>query len=46
MIDYTATKPNPCQHYNGWYVSVKFWIFRKVVFVCSDCGNTMETKKV
>ncbi len=35
---YTATTPN-CKHGTGWYVTVKFWIFRKRVFVCSDCGR-------
>lgn len=27
-----------CKHRNGWYVTVNFWIFKKRIFVCSDCG--------
>ena len=35
----TATTGYYCQHRNGWLVTVKFWIFKKRVFVCSDCGS-------
>ena len=28
-----------CKHRNGWYVTVRFWIFSKRIFVCSDCGH-------
>jgi hypothetical protein len=28
-----------CKHLNGWYIVVSFWIFRKRIFVCSDCGR-------
>ena len=28
-----------CKHRSGWYVTVSFWIFRKRIFVCSDCGH-------
>lgn len=31
-----------CKHLNGWYVNVKFLIFSKRVFVCSDCGESLE----
>jgi hypothetical protein len=31
---------NPCEHKNGWYVHVRFWIFTKKIFVCSDCGKS------
>lgn len=38
MKTYTATTLE-CYHRNGWYINVKFWIFSKRVFVCSDCGH-------
>ena len=42
--DSTCTAPlQPnCQHENGWYVRVNFWIFSKRIFVCSDCGQAKE----
>jgi predicted RNA-binding Zn-ribbon protein involved in translation (DUF1610 family) len=45
MTNWTATNRKPCDHSNGWYVSVKFWIFRKVVYVCSDCGEVIEREQ-
>ena len=36
---------NGCPHRNGWFVYVKFWIFRKKIFVCSDCGKPIEVKE-
>lgn len=35
----TASVRPKCQHKNGWYVLVKFWIFSRNIFVCSDCGK-------
>lgn len=32
----------PCGHDNGWYITVNFWIFKKRLFVCSDCGEPIE----
>ena len=43
--DSTATYTPPCQHLTGWYVTVKFWIFSKRVFVCSDCGSATPPTK-
>lgn len=40
---YTATYSPPCEHANGWHVLVPFWIFRKRVFVCSDCGEVLPS---
>ena len=34
-----------CKHENGWWVVVPFWIFRKRVFVCSDCGGVLPSNK-
>lgn len=36
-----ATATAPCKHLNGWYGTVKFWIFSKEVFVCTDCDRLM-----
>ena len=36
---WTATKNPKCKHLNGWYVTVPFWVFKKRIFVCSDCGH-------
>lgn len=38
----TFTNSSQCQHRNGWYVTVPFWIFSKRIFVCSDCGHYKE----
>ena len=40
---YTATYSPPCKHANGWHVTVSFWIFRKRVFICSDCGEVLSS---
>lgn len=37
----TFTESANCQHLNGWYVTVKLWIFKKHIFVCSDCGENL-----
>jgi len=34
-----------CTHWNGWYVTVWFWMFKKRVFVCSDCGEVVKDKR-
>lgn len=39
---WTATRRIDCKHSNGWYVTVWFWIFKKRVFVCSDCGKVKQ----
>lgn len=36
---------NNCHHENGWYVYIKFWIFGKRVFVCSDCGDVSNSTR-
>lgn len=37
----------PCAHKNGWYHTVKFWIFKKKIFFCTDCNRFIEmTRKV
>lgn len=35
----TATSRETCNHQTGWYITVRFWIFSKNLFVCSDCGH-------
>ena len=40
LVSSTTTISTPrCEHLNGWYVTVKFWIFSKRIYVCSDCGE-------
>jgi hypothetical protein len=43
---FTSTVRIECEHANGWYVTVPFWIFRKRVYVCSDCGKAIDPKKM
>jgi hypothetical protein len=33
-----------CSHKNGWYGNVRFWIFTKQIFMCSDCGEIIYEK--
>lgn len=35
-----------CKHRDGWYVTVRFWIFSKRIFVCSDCGHHHEVQAI
>jgi hypothetical protein len=42
MNTMTMTNGQWCKHRNGWYVTVSFWIFRKRIFVCSDCGHHQD----
>lgn len=35
-----------CEHRNGWYGRVNFWIFSKYVFACSDCGEFLYGKRL
>lgn len=37
----TMTTAEPCQHANGWYYTVRFWIFKRRIFGCSDCGEVI-----
>ena len=37
---------NPCRHLNGWYGHVDFWIFRRWIFACSDCGKFLQGKEL
>jgi len=45
MNTFTFTNAHSCEHLNGWYRTVKFWIFSKRYFVCSDCGKFIERLK-
>ena len=31
-----------CEHRNGWYGMVPFWVFEKQVFCCHDCGRLLH----
>jgi hypothetical protein len=48
MIRYTSTTVTlgHCDHLNGWYSTVNFWIFRKRVFVCVDCGDALSGERL
>lgn len=37
MTSFTCTPETKCEHGNGWYEVVKFWIFTKRFFICTDC---------
>jgi len=39
MRTMTVTLSEKCKHLNGWYVTVPFWVFKKRIFVCSNCGH-------
>jgi len=43
----TATIKEPCKHLNGFYDTVYFCfdIFRKTVFVCTDCERILSEDK-
>ena len=38
-VTFSGPELDICEHKNGWYITVKFWIFKKRMFVCSDCGE-------
>lgn len=40
----TTSKQWDCKHNNGWYGNVRFWIFAKQIFMCSDCGEIIYIK--
>jgi len=40
----TSTSHRKYQHKNGWYANVKFWIFTKRIYMCSDCGEIIYVK--
>lgn len=40
----TAHSRLKCRHETGWYETIRFWMFSKTVFVCSDCGAVIEKK--
>lgn len=35
-----------CTHNNGFYSSIPFWIFKKRIFSCTDCGESFWGKKL
>ena len=42
----TATASIICKHNNGWYTTIKFWIFWRKIFMCSDCGECLTGKRL
>ena len=45
MINQDWTYTPECKHENGFYLDVKFWIFTKMIFICTDCCEKVEEKK-
>ena len=41
----TVSSKPICKHKNGWYVTVRFFIWEKRIYVCSDCGESIEQKR-
>ena len=33
-----------CKHSNGWFDEVKFGIFSKRIFICTDCMEIIDSK--
>jgi len=31
-----------CNHNTGWFITAKFWFFKKSLFVCTKCGAAIE----
>lgn len=42
----TTVTNNCCAHINGWYSTIPFWIFKKRVFLCMDCGDVLHGAKL
>lgn len=40
----TSTDYQQCKHKNGWFLTIEFWIFKKRIYVCSDCGEYFTAK--
>lgn len=40
LTGYTSTW-KPCLHHTGWYFIVKFWIFKKRLYWCDLCHETL-----
>ena len=38
------TSTPKCQHDNGIFIDVSFWIFTKSIFYCLDCYQQMDAK--
>lgn len=42
----SGTVTIPCIHKRGWYGNIHFWIFKRKVFACSDCGQMFYGKRL
>ena len=42
----TTTKSIQCKHKTGWYEEIPFWVFRKKVFVCTDCERIVDKRGI
>ena len=41
----TITTTTQCQHENGWFGTVWFWVFKKRIFCCTDCGAFIDAEE-
>jgi hypothetical protein len=41
----TVSATPPCEHRNGWYHTVYFWIFKKRFMYCEDCHDLIPQSK-
>lgn len=46
FVTTSTTAGRQCKHLNGWYAIIPFWIFRRKIFMCSDCGETLYGKRL
>ncbi|MCP3683807.1 MAG: hypothetical protein GY861_14070 [bacterium] len=35
-----------CKHENGVYRTLRFWIFTKRYFICTDCGEAIPRSEL
>lgn len=45
-VSFTVSASHICTHKTGWYGKVKFWIFSRRIFTCSDCGKILTGKEL
>lgn len=42
----TSNTQPECLHWNGWFMTATFWIFKKRYFVCTDCGRATAVEQL
>jgi hypothetical protein len=41
----TTCSSVPCEHSNGFYTTIYFWIFKRRFFACEDCWTMIPKTK-